>query len=95
MSVGKQRPSPPPTGAIQRSNTHLGLLPWQVRERRFQPSRLGRRGLDPDEVYAFLDRVAADMMALHAEITKQRQENLRIKVALRRWQSEQAEGGRR
>ncbi|MFI7519876.1 DivIVA domain-containing protein [Micromonospora globbae] len=94
MSVGKQRPFPP-TGAMQRSNTHLGLLPWQVRERRFQPSRLGRRGLDPDEVYAFLDRVAADMMALHAEITKQRQENLRIKVALRRWQSEQAEGGRR
>lgn len=57
------------------------------------PARTPR--LDPDEVYAFLDRVAADMMALHAEITKQRQENLRIKVALRRWQSEQAEGGRR
>ncbi|RKF25539.1 DivIVA domain-containing protein [Micromonospora globbae] len=95
MSIRNQGSLPAGGGATYRSNTYTSLLPWQVRERRFQPSRLGRRGLDPDEVYAFLDRVAADMMALHAEITKQRQENLRIKVALRRWQSEQAEGGRR
>ncbi|WP_200210389.1 DivIVA domain-containing protein [Micromonospora coerulea] len=95
MSVRNQRPFPPSGGATYRSHAYASLLPWQVRERRFPPARLGRRGLNPDEVYAFLDRVAADMMALYAEITKQRQETLRIKVALRRWQSEQAEGGRR
>jgi DivIVA domain-containing protein len=95
MSGGNQKPFLASGGATYRSGAYPGLLPWQVRERRFPPTLLGRRGLNPDEVYAFLDRVAADMMALYAEITKQRQENLRIKVALRRWQSEQAEGGRR
>ncbi|MGR6320056.1 DivIVA domain-containing protein [Micromonospora soli] len=91
MNVGNQRSVPASSGVTYRSHTYASLLPWQVRERRFPPARLGRRGLNPDQVYAFLDRVAADMLALHAEITKQRQENLRIKAALRRWQSEHAE----
>ncbi|MEU7712827.1 DivIVA domain-containing protein [Micromonospora chalcea] len=72
------------------TTAYPSLLPWQVRERRFPPARFGRRGLDPDAVYAYLDRVAGDMASLHAEITRHRQETLRIKVALRRWQSEQA-----
>ncbi|MFF4875070.1 hypothetical protein [Micromonospora sp. NPDC000668] len=41
-------------------------------------------------MYAFPDRVAVDVLALYAEITKQCQETLRIKAALRRWQSGQA-----
>ncbi|MEV4817597.1 DivIVA domain-containing protein [Micromonospora sp. WMMA1976] len=72
------------------TTAYPSLLPWQVRERRFPPARFGRRGLDPDAVYAYLRRVAGDMASLHAEITRHRQETLRIKVALRRWQSEQA-----
>jgi DivIVA domain-containing protein len=95
MSVRNQRRLPVRGGAVYRSRTYPSLLPWQVRERRFPPTRLGRRGLKPDEVYDFLERVAADMMVLYDEITKQRQENLRIKAALRRWQSEQAKGGHR
>ncbi|WP_435123464.1 DivIVA domain-containing protein [Micromonospora tulbaghiae] len=80
------------------ATAYPSLLPWQVRERRFPPARFGRRGLDPDAVYAYLGRVAGDMASLHAEITRHRQETLRIKVALRRWQSgqaRQANGGRR
>ncbi|WP_434971458.1 DivIVA domain-containing protein [Micromonospora peucetia] len=39
-------------------------------ERRFPRTRLGRRGLQPDEVYAFLDRVATDMDALHTDLAE-------------------------
>lgn len=80
-----------------RSSTYAPLLPWQVRERRFRPSRFGRRGLDPAEVQDFLDRVADDLSAAYRALSDSRQETLRIKDALRRWQSEQAErvnGGR-
>ncbi|MDM4719620.1 DivIVA domain-containing protein [Micromonospora sp. WMMA1363] len=95
MSVRNQRPFPEGGGTTYRSRAYPSLLPWQVRERRFPPARLGRRGLNPDEVYAFLDRVAVDMAAVHDALAQSRRETLRIKVALRRWQSEQAEGGRR
>ena len=90
MSVRDVRPGQGSGATAYRSSAYSSLLPWQVRERRFPPSRLGRRGLDPDAVYAYLDRVAGDMMALYGEITKHRQETLRIKDALLRWQSEQA-----
>ncbi|MEV0002635.1 DivIVA domain-containing protein [Micromonospora sp. NPDC050980] len=95
MSVRKQRPFPEVAGTTYRSRAYPSLLPWQVRERRFAPARLGHRGLNPDEVYAFLDRVAVDMAAVHDALAQSRRETLRIEVALRRWQSEQAEGGRR
>ncbi|MEU1687927.1 DivIVA domain-containing protein [Micromonospora sp. NPDC005707] len=90
MSIRDQRPEQGSGATSDGSSTFSSLLPWQVREHRFPPARLGRRGLDADEVYTYLDRVAGDMMALHAEITKHRQETLRIKTALRRWQPEQA-----
>jgi DivIVA domain-containing protein len=54
-----------------------------VRERRFPPTRLGRRGLHPDDVYAFLDRVALDMTAPHGALAESRRETARIKLALR------------
>ncbi len=94
MSVRNQRPLVG-GGTTYRSRAYPGLLPWQVRERRFSPARLGRRGLNPDEVYAFLDRVAVDLAAVYDALAQSRRETLRIRVALRRWQSEQAEGGRR
>ncbi|MEU9828533.1 DivIVA domain-containing protein [Micromonospora chersina] len=90
MSVRDEPPARGSGATAYRSSAYPWLLPWQVRERHFPPARLGRRGLDPDTVYAYLDRIAGDMLALYAEITKHRQETLRIKTALRRWQSEQA-----
>jgi len=46
-----------------------------------------RRGLDPDEVHAFLHRVADELSAVRAELARTRAENSRIKHALRDWQS--------
>jgi DivIVA domain-containing protein len=76
-------------GSCYRSSTYVPL-PWQVRERRFRPTRFGRCGLDPAEVTEFLDRVAADLTAAYRALGESRQETARIKDALRRWQSEQA-----
>ncbi|MEU7750476.1 DivIVA domain-containing protein [Micromonospora sp. NPDC049171] len=74
-----------------RSTAYTGLLPWQVRERRFAPTGLGRRGLNPDDVYAFLDRVAVDMAAVYAALAESRRETARIKAGLRRGQADQAD----
>ena len=76
----------PPVGAY-RSASYLPLRPWQVRSRTFATCR---RGLDPAEVAAFLDRVAKDVAAAHAEVARSREETSRIKEALRVWQSRQA-----
>ncbi|MEU4477746.1 DivIVA domain-containing protein [Micromonospora sp. NPDC023966] len=89
MSVRNQRPTPG-SGATYRSGGYTSLLPWQVRERRFKPVGLGRRGLDPDDVYTFLDQVAGDMAAVYAALAASRRETAVIKDALRRWQSDQA-----
>ncbi|GAA4562690.1 hypothetical protein GCM10023176_04960 [Micromonospora coerulea] len=89
MSVRNQRPTRA-NAATYRSGAYTSLLPWQVRERRFKPAGLGRRGLAPDDVYAFLDRVAGDMAAVYAALAASRREAAVIKDALRRWQSDQA-----
>ncbi|GAB3964483.1 hypothetical protein GCM10027615_07250 [Plantactinospora veratri] len=70
-----------------RSASYPPMRPWQVRSRRF---RITWRGLDPDEVVTFLDRVADEIGGLQAELARSRQETARIKDALRRWQSAQA-----
>ncbi len=79
-------PNSAPVGAY-RSASYLPLRPWQVRGHRFPTCR---RGLDPAEVAAFLDRVAGDLAAAYAEVARSRDETARIKVALREWQSRQA-----
>jgi DivIVA domain-containing protein len=89
MSVRNQRPARR-SGATYRSSAYTSLLPWQVRERRFKPIGLGRRGLEPADVYAFLDRVAVDMAAVYAALADSRRETAKIKDALRRWQTDQA-----
>jgi len=66
------------------------LWPWQVRSRRFSRVGLGRRGVDPAEVAVFLDRVAGDLARAYAEVASLREQNERIKAALRDWQSRQA-----
>ncbi|MEU7800165.1 DivIVA domain-containing protein [Micromonospora arborensis] len=90
MNARNQRPEPPSDGATYRSGAYTSLLPWQVRERRFVPTGLGHRGLNPDDVYAFLDRVAGDMAAVYAALAESRRETARIKAGLRRWQADQA-----
>ncbi|MCI4062053.1 DivIVA domain-containing protein [Micromonospora sp. R77] len=73
-----------------RAATYHPLRPWQVRERWFRPTPLGRRGLDPQEVREFLDWVAGDLAIVYDALAQSRRETDRIKDALRRWQSEQA-----
>ncbi|MET8318483.1 DivIVA domain-containing protein [Micromonospora sp. NPDC005189] len=90
MNAPNQRPTSVGGGATYRSAAYTSLLPWQVRERRFSPTGLGRRGLNAAEVYAFLDRVAVDMAAVYAALAESRRETARIKDALRRWQTDQA-----
>ncbi|MFF5180682.1 DivIVA domain-containing protein [Micromonospora sp. NPDC000316] len=90
MSARNQRPEPASGGTTYRSGAYTSLLPWQVRERRFAPTAPGRRGLNPDDVYAFLDRVAGDMAAVYAALAESRLETARIKHALRRWQTDHA-----
>ena len=47
--------------------------------------------LAPWQVREFLDRVADDLAAAYRALGDSRQETARIKDALRRWQSEQAQ----
>ncbi|GAA3726894.1 hypothetical protein GCM10022225_05120 [Plantactinospora mayteni] len=77
-------------GSAYRSATYRPLLPSQVRLRRFTPVGFGRRGVDPDEVTEFLEQVAGDLARAYAELAGVREQNARIKDALRRWQARQA-----
>lgn len=72
------------TGRHYRSAGHRQLCASQVREQGFGRSR---NGLDPGEVDGFLHRIADELTALHAELARTREENARIKGALRDWQS--------
>ncbi|BCL14067.1 DivIVA domain-containing protein [Micromonospora sagamiensis] len=94
-SCGRHHRSPSRAGAggLYRSRGYAPLRPWQVRGRRFAPVRWWRRGLDPDEVGEFLDRVADDLTTLYELLYSSRQETARVKDALRRWQSEYAARG--
>ena len=83
-------------GVVARSTVYRSavsdrpLWPSQVRSRRFSRVGLGRRGVDPAEVAVFLDRVAGDLARAYAEVASLREQNERIKAALRDWQSRQA-----
>ncbi|MFV2096197.1 DivIVA domain-containing protein [Micromonospora sp. LOL_014] len=88
--------SRPPARHGGNAGTHLyygasvvrpSISPGLVRDRRF-PVRT-RRGCDPTEVRAFLHLVADELTAVRAELAATRDENVRIKQALRDWQSQQ------
>ncbi|MDG4828143.1 DivIVA domain-containing protein [Solwaraspora sp. WMMD1047] len=90
-----RRPERPAGAASVRRMPNVGghyrydrpvISPGQVRGRRF-PDRT-RRGCDPREVGAFLDLVADELAALRGELATTRDENLRIKQALRDWQGQ-------
>ncbi|GLY26321.1 DivIVA domain-containing protein [Micromonospora sp. NBRC 101691] len=60
------------------------LRPWQVRARCFTTRR---HGLDPDEIRAFLHRVADELTVAQTALEAVLDENKRIKDALRDWQT--------
>ena len=70
------------------------LRPERVRVIRFRRTRVGRRGLVEEQVYAFVRRVVDELIARDAAEDGLRKENARLKQALRDWQSQQA-GSRR
>ncbi|WP_229705782.1 hypothetical protein [Micromonospora sonchi] len=76
------RPEPaiPPPGPFP-------LRPAQVRERCLN---VRRHGLDPAEIRAFLHRVADELAAAQVAVAVAQEENVRIKDALRAWQSAQS-----
>ena len=76
----------PNGGAYYRTLERQQISPGQVRERCF--AQRIRHGLDPGEVGAFQHLVADELAALRAELASTRDENLRIKRALRDWQSQ-------
>ncbi|WFE58244.1 DivIVA domain-containing protein [Micromonospora sp. WMMD712] len=71
-------------GHHHRSTAYRPLCANQMRQQRFGRCR---RGLDPAEVDGYLRRTADELAALHAELSRTREENARIKGALRDWQS--------
>lgn len=75
-------------GTVYRTAAPDRLSPGDIQARRFTLTRLGRRGLDPDEVHQFLARVAADLAAVYAELATAREETDRVKDALRDWQAQ-------
>ncbi|WP_243707790.1 hypothetical protein [Micromonospora sp. KC606] len=63
------------------------LRPWHIRERCFN---IRRHGLDPVEIRAFLHRAADELTTAQAALVAAQEENVRIKNALRAWQSAQS-----
>ncbi|GAB3809729.1 DivIVA domain-containing protein [Micromonospora zhanjiangensis] len=58
------------------------LAPYQVRSRVFGTRW---RGLDPDQVYAFLGEVADEIARLEREATTSHAELVRVRQGLRLW----------
>ncbi|MFY1652512.1 hypothetical protein ACN27J_16645 [Solwaraspora sp. WMMB762] len=90
----------PPVPRVPNAAGHLygrpvrpSISPGLVRDRSFGDRT--RRGCDPVEVRAFLHLVADELTALRAELGSTREENARLKQALRDWQSQQFEQSHR
>lgn len=66
------------------------LSPRQLRSVRFPWARRFRRGLVAADVYAFLSWMADELEVRDAAEQALRDENERLKAALRDWQAEQA-----
>ncbi|WJK41401.1 DivIVA domain-containing protein [Solwaraspora sp. WMMA2056] len=87
QAAGQRRPVPNTVGHYYGRPVRPSISPGMVRDRAFG-DRV-RRGCDPTEVRSFLHLVADELTALRAELRSTQDENLRIKQALRDWQSEQ------
>jgi cell division septum initiation protein DivIVA len=83
-----RRPNAPqPAPAHQTPTNRTPLRPWHVRDRSFN---VRRRGLDPVEIRTFLHCVADELAVAQTALVAVQEENVRIKNALRSWQSAQA-----
>ncbi|SCG35560.1 DivIVA domain-containing protein [Micromonospora halophytica] len=89
--AARRRPSRPANAGWYRSGSCRPLTAGQIRERQFHQVR---RGLDPAEVHAFLHRVAGELANTRRDLAMVTEENIRIKRALRSWQSRFAPGAR-
>lgn len=76
-----------PRPTRETSQGRLPLRPWQVRDRCFN---IRRHGLDPVEIRTFLHRVADELAVAQTALVAVQEENVRIKNALRAWQSAQS-----
>ncbi|WP_406067611.1 DivIVA domain-containing protein [Micromonospora sp. NBC_01638] len=76
-------------GTIYGGSLSSRLHPSLVRDHQFATAGFGRRGIDPQEVRRFLHRVALELATLHKDVERLTDENIRIKRALRGWQSAQ------
>ncbi|MEU1685320.1 hypothetical protein [Micromonospora sp. NPDC005707] len=81
--TGRRDDRQPPAQA----NRRQPLRPWQIRERCFN---VRRRGLDSVEIRTFLHQVADELTVAQTALQAVQEENLRIKNALRTWQSAQS-----
>ncbi|MFI7076326.1 hypothetical protein ACIBO1_03415 [Micromonospora sp. NPDC049903] len=82
-----RRPATSPDVPVPPRPTQLPLRPWQIREWCFS---VRRRGLDPVEIHSFLHRVADELATAQTALVAVQEENVRIKNALRAWQSAQS-----
>ncbi|MEO3777061.1 hypothetical protein ABGB16_09455 [Micromonospora sp. B11E3] len=82
-----RRETPRPTQHARPPQVRRPLRPSQVRYRHFNERR---RGLDPVEIRSFLHEVADELAVAQRELVAVQEENVRIKNALRTWQSAQA-----
>ncbi|WFE24398.1 DivIVA domain-containing protein [Solwaraspora sp. WMMD937] len=81
------RRAPNNVGHLYGRAVRPSISPGLVRERRFGDRT--RRGCDPTEVRTFLHLVADELTALRTELRATQDENVRVKQALRDWQSQQ------
>ncbi|MEV0325360.1 DivIVA domain-containing protein [Micromonospora echinospora] len=81
----------PPSTSDSVALRHPPLTPERIRDHQFT---IRRRGLDPAEITAFLARIADELAVARTALTAVREENLRIKNALRTWQTAQAPSAR-
>ncbi|MFE9694228.1 DivIVA domain-containing protein [Micromonospora sp. NPDC005806] len=72
---------------LNEAHGRVPLRPWQIRDRCFN---VRRRGLDPVEIRTFLHRVADELAVAQTALVAVQEENVRIKNALREWQSAQS-----
>ncbi|GIJ23476.1 DivIVA domain-containing protein [Micromonospora lutea] len=82
-----RRPAASPEWPVLPPPAPYPLRPAQIRERCFN---VRRRGLDPAEIRAFLHRVADELATAQTALVAVQEENVRIKSALRAWQSAQS-----
>jgi cell division initiation protein len=76
-------------GWSMRSTRPLPLSPEQVRRANLTRTPLGRRGYDEHDVHALLNRVAAELESAHTEQATLRDENARLKEAMKQWHARQ------